>query len=67
MKTTLQITGMTCQNCVHHVHEALNSVAGVEQATVDLSTGLATVSGHANVFELIHAVKEEGYEAKVTE
>ncbi|MBS1701395.1 MAG: heavy-metal-associated domain-containing protein [Armatimonadetes bacterium] len=67
MKTTLYITGMNCQNCVHHVKEALSSVTGVEQATVDLSTGLATISGQANVFELIHTVKEQGYEAKVTE
>lgn len=50
MKTTLQITGMTCQNCVQHVHEALSSVTGVEDVTVDLSTGLAIVSGQASVF-----------------
>ncbi len=67
MKITLQIIGMTCQNCVRHVREALASVTGVEDATVDLATGIAIVSGQANVLDLILAVREQGYEAKITE
>lgn len=65
MKTNLLITGMTCQNCVNHVQGALNSVIGVERATVDLSTGIALVYGHANESELVLAVREAGYEARI--
>ncbi len=67
MKTTLRVSGMTCQNCVNHVQQALSSMSGVDGATVDLATGLAVVSGQANETELIAAVKEQGYEAKVIE
>ena len=67
MKTKLKISGMSCQNCVNHVRQALNSVTGVEEATVDLSSGLAVVSGQVNEIELIVAVQEQGYEAKVIE
>ena len=36
MTTTLKIDGMTCQNCVRHVREAIQSVNGINYATVDL-------------------------------
>lgn len=64
MKTNLKIEGMTCQNCVKHVRKALESVAGVTSAEVDLDSGRATVEGEAAVADLIAAVEEEGYEAK---
>lgn len=67
MKTTLKITGMTCQNCVNHVRSALNSVAGVEAATVGLATGTAVVSGQTDELELMMAVRDQGYDAKVAE
>jgi copper chaperone len=63
MKTTLKITGMTCDNCVKHAREALEAVPGVQSAEVDLATGLAIVEGEADVKALIGAVEEEGYEA----
>ena len=67
MKTTLKISGMTCQNCVKHVQNALNSVTGVEKATVDLTAGIAVVSGQVNEIELIDAVRDQGYAAEVIE
>ena len=61
--TTLRITGMTCGHCSAHVKKALEQVAGVRAAEVDLSSGLARVEGEAVPAGLIAAVEEEGYQA----
>lgn len=61
--TELNITGMTCDHCQHAVKDALESVEGVQDATVDLSTGTAKVEGSADLNTLIAAVEEEGYQA----
>ncbi len=61
--TELTITGMTCDHCQHAVKSALESVAGVEGAQVDLAAGTAQVDGSADVAALISAVEEEGYKA----
>lgn len=60
---TLTVTGMTCQNCVKHVTQALTQVPGVTGVAVDLATGTARVEGDASVDALVEAVREEGYEA----
>jgi copper chaperone len=65
----LDVSGMTCNNCVRHVREALEQVAGVGSVQVDLGvpTGRATVKhqGNAVVESLIAAVDDAGYEAKL--
>ncbi len=62
-----RITGMTCQNCAQHVQRALQGVAGVEAATVDLATARATVRMSANgtlpTAQLVEAVRAAGYDA----
>ena len=63
--TDLQVTGMTCQHCVHSVTKALKGVAGVRDVSVDLAGGRARVEGEADPQALVRAVQEEGYEAKV--
>ena len=62
----LEVSGMTCNNCVRHVRVALEQVAGVSEVEVDLGTGRATVKhcGAAALESLIAAVDEVGYEAK---
>src|SRR5262245_50285317 len=69
--TDFGITGMTCGNCARHVTEALQSVAGVRSATVDLEAGQASVrwaqGTQADVAAAIRAVEEAGYGAKVME
>lgn len=67
METTqLQVTGMTCGMCVQHVTQALNEVAGVRSATVDLKAGAATVQHEGATPEaLLEAVAEAGYEARI--
>ena len=62
--TELKITGMTCNHCVKNASRALEGVEGVEVVEVRLEPGSATVSGTAEVTQLIAAVKEAGYEAE---
>jgi copper chaperone CopZ len=61
----LIIEGMTCGHCTSAVERALKAVAGVEQVSVTLEPGEATVTGSANPDTLIEAVVEEGYQARV--
>ncbi|HKI56396.1 MAG TPA: cation transporter [Trueperaceae bacterium] len=61
--TNLKVEGMTCHHCVMAVTKALESVAGVTSAKVDLDNGSAVVDGDADVQAMIAAVQEEGYRA----
>jgi len=61
--TELNITGMTCDHCQRAVKGALESVEGVQSATVNLNAGTAQVEGDADLNALIAAVEEEGYQA----
>ena len=45
----LGVGGMTCDDCVVHVTEALEAVPGVEDATVDLASRRAVVRARADV------------------
>jgi len=64
MKTVLRIEGMSCAHCVQHVKEALEAVAGVKSAEVNLSNKSAEVEHEdkVNLAALRAAVEEEGYE-----
>jgi copper chaperone CopZ len=65
METQLKVEGMTCGMCVQHVTQALQGVAGVQSAQVDLAGGAATVQHDesTNPAALVEAVAEEGYQA----
>jgi P-type Cu+ transporter len=69
--TKLTVRGMTCQNCVRHVREAISSVPGVSMASVDLEQQSASVRWAAetrpNVDAVVRAVNEAGYEADLAE
>ncbi|MFV2065260.1 MAG: cation transporter, partial [Chloroflexota bacterium] len=56
------VGGMTCDDCVDHVVEALESVPGVTSATVDLGAGSAVVVASPDVASdaLVSAVREKG-------
>ena len=45
----LGVGGMTCDDCVVHVTKALESVPGVEAASVDLATKSAVVTARPDV------------------
>ena len=66
--TTLQVNGMSCNNCARHVTEAIQGVPGVRSATVQLEAGRASVRWNAdapqNIPAVIAAVKKAGYAAK---
>ena len=69
--TELAITGMTCGNCARHVADAIQSVPGVQSATVALEANQATLRwapGTApNLSALLRSVADAGYEARVIE
>ncbi|MDR2343125.1 MAG: cation transporter [Spirochaetaceae bacterium] len=63
MKTTLFIEGMSCEHCVKHVTEALETLAGVKKAKVNLKAGKADID-HADsvsVDALKAAISEAGF------
>ena len=64
---TLQIAGMSCAACQHHVERALRSVPGVESATVSLLANSAQINSTQplEIQPLIEAVRHAGYDASV--
>jgi P-type Cu+ transporter len=65
-RISLEIDGMTCASCVARVEKALNGLAGVDGATVNLATEGATVAfdpSQLGVEQLINAVESIGYHA----
>lgn len=65
--TVFTVTGMTCDNCVHHVTEAIKGVPGVTNADVSLDAKTARVAGDFDAQKIVAAVEEEGYEAVLAE
>ncbi|WP_279138142.1 heavy metal translocating P-type ATPase [Faecalicoccus pleomorphus] len=63
MTKTMKIEGMMCQHCVAHVKKALEDVAGVTEADVDLESGSAKIEMETDVKEdiLKKAVEDAGY------
>lgn len=62
MKKFLTVEGMSCNHCVMHVKEALEGVAGVTRADVDLKKKSAVVEGEGFTDEALRAaVDEAGY------
>ncbi|HUE77223.1 MAG TPA: cation transporter [Longimicrobiales bacterium] len=67
MKTTLNVTGMTCGHCVSSVQSALEDVSGVRSARVDLDANRAVVDydeAKTDPRALTVAVVEAGYQAE---
>jgi heavy metal translocating P-type ATPase len=61
----LVIEGMTCASCVARVERALAGVPGATGAIVNLATGQARVTGHAEAAALMRAAAAAGYPARV--
>ena len=62
----IPVQGMTCAACVHHVGEALRTVPGVSEVSVNLATSRATVSldgatAAPPIGKLADAVSAAGY------
>ncbi|MEN8259351.1 MAG: heavy metal translocating P-type ATPase [Pseudomonadota bacterium] len=63
----LSILGMRCAGCVSSVENALGTVPGVSEVSVNFADHSATVLGRANPDALKFAVKEAGYDAAIME
>lgn len=61
----LSIAGMMCAGCVSAVETALQSVGGVETATVNLAERTALVKGSPDETALVQAVRQAGFDAAV--
>jgi Cu+-exporting ATPase len=60
----LAVGGMTCASCSARVERALRRVPGVAQASVNLATERASISGQVSADALIAAIVDAGYEAR---
>lgn len=62
MTQTITVTGMTCQNCVRHVSEALENLPGVRSVEIELG-GTVQISADRKLSdeELAAALDEAGY------
>ena len=64
MNQTITVGGMTCENCVRHVRDALRGLPGVEDVKVDLASGQAVIETPTALDRpmLASALEEAGYE-----
>ena len=63
MQTTFSVAGMTCENCVRHVTDALLKIPGVSTVAVDLKAHSAELNAERDIprSELAAALAAEGY------
>ncbi len=67
MKERYHVSGMTCSACSAHVEKAVNKLAGVEKASVNLLTETMEVSYEETLLgrdEIVAAVEKAGYGAE---
>src|SRR5687768_12689359 len=65
----LPIEGMTCASCVNRIERFLQKTPGVETATVNLATEMATIRylpDLAGRDDLVGAVEDAGYDVRVS-
>lgn len=60
---TVQIEGMTCASCVARVEKALKKIAGVTQASVNLSTEKAWIEAECSIpySEIVQKIERSGF------
>ncbi|MGA9164879.1 MAG: copper ion binding protein, partial [Thiobacillus sp.] len=58
---TVGIEGMTCASCSARVEKVLKQLPGVTDATVNLATEIATVSGDTDVASVQRAIEKAGF------
>jgi uncharacterized membrane protein YraQ (UPF0718 family)/copper chaperone CopZ len=61
---TLELEGLTCENCVRKLERALRDTDGVTSVLVTLDPGQATVAGSVQTADLEAAVRAAGYAVK---
>lgn len=67
-KEWIQIGGMTCVNCEHHIEEDLKRQEGIRKGEVSYQKAVAVVSYDStqiSIDEILKVIEEGGYTAKV--
>lgn len=59
----LIVEGMTCQNCVRHVREALEQLPGATDIDVNLTSGEVQVNGVTEE-AAVEAILDQGYRVR---
>lgn len=70
MKTILRSDDLSCPTCVSNIESNLNQKEGVSKAEVHFNTGRIEVEHDSDKIsegELIKAVRDSGYEARVSQ
>jgi Cu+-exporting ATPase len=62
----LLIDGASCGSCVKKIESALQKVSGVSRAEMNFAQRTVTVAGTVKPLDLIKAVEQAGYNAKVS-
>lgn len=62
MTRTYKIEGMNCSHCRATVEKAISGVEGVDSVDVNLSSGIATVTGDADNLKIAEAVRLAGFD-----
>lgn len=64
MEKEIKVDGMSCNNCVKHVTEALKQIEGVSNVTVSLAEKKATISSDKNIdiSVLKSVIEDAGYD-----
>jgi Cu+-exporting ATPase len=62
----LLIDGANCGSCVNKIESALKQVSGVDRADMNFAQRTVTVTGNVTPAELIKAVEQAGYLAKMS-
>ena len=65
MRNDYDVIGMRCAGCQSRVEQAVNNLEGVTECSVSLLTNSMSVEGTVNPKEVIAAVKEAGFKAKL--
>lgn len=60
--TTVKINGMRCQHCVNSTKEALESIPGVSNVSIDLNKGEASYEGDVSKDLVRETIAQIGFE-----
>jgi len=67
VNSQFHIDNMKCMGCVSTVQKALSELDGCEEATVDLDSATARVSGPVDAEQLVKVLTALGYPARALE
>ena len=69
IKVDIHVKGMSCASCASRIQNSLNSIDGVDDASVNFASERATVYYHPEkikIGELIGTIRDQGYDVPVT-